>query len=264
MTAIRLIAALGSSFAAGPGIDPIVDIGAQRSSRNYAHQLAERLGARLVDRTVSGATTANIVDTPQATPDGREFAPQLEGVPADADVVTVTAGGNDLQFAGALLHTAWTRHDPTSPLLDLMGAQFPHGIPAPTDTTIAAATAGLVRIVEESRRRASNARIVLVDYLSVLGDDTARSGSTPFTDSEIAELLPIQEAIAQAFADAAAATGADLLRASALSARHALGSSEPWVQPFHTDLLATGGSFHPDLAGMTAIAAALEELLGAG
>lgn len=256
-----LLAALGSSFAAGPGIDPIVDAGAQRSGHNYAHQLAERLGARLVDRTVSGATTANILDTPQVTMEGRELAPQLEGVPADADVVTVTAGGNDLQFAGALLHTAWTRHDPASPLLELMGAQFPHGIPAPIDATIAAAAEGLVRIVEETRRRAPDARVVLVDYLSVLGDDTATSEETPLGTSEIAELRAIQEAIALAFADAAAVTGADLLRASALSADHALGSSAPWVQPFHQDLLATGASFHPNRAGMTAIARALGELL---
>lgn len=261
MTSPRLLAALGSSFAAGPGIDPIVDAAAQRSGHNYAHQLAERLGARLVDRTVSGATTAHIVDTPQVTAEGRELAPQLEGVPADADVVTVTAGGNDLQFAGALLHTAWTRHDPASPLLELMGAQFPHGIPAPTHATISATTEGLVRIVEETRCRAPHARVVLVDYLSVLGEDTARSEGAPFSDSEIAELLTIQSAIVRAFADAAAATGADLLRASALSTGHALGSSEPWVQPFHPDLLATGGSFHPDRAGMTAIAGALEELL---
>ncbi|SLM98503.1 hypothetical protein FM103_04880 [Corynebacterium xerosis] len=66
---------------------------------------------------------------------------------------------------------------------------------------------------------------------------------------------------AHQLADAAAATGADLLRASALSADHALGSSAPWVQPFHQDLLATGASFHPNRAGMTAIARALGELL---
>lgn len=258
-----LLAALGSSFAAGPGIDPIVDHEAQRSAGNYAHQLAELLGARLVDRTVSGATTANIVDTPQVTMEGRELAPQLEGVPADADVVTVTAGGNDLQFAGAMLHTAWRRHDPASPLLDLLGAQFPHGIPAPTDAAVTAAAEGLVRIVEETRRRAPDARVVLVDYLTVLDEGTAASGTAPFTSAEITDLLAIQGAIARAFADAAESTGADLLRASALSTGHALGASEPWVQPFHADPLRTGASFHPDRAGMTAIARALEELLRA-
>jgi hypothetical protein len=59
---VHLIAALGSSFAAGPGIDPIVDVGAMRSGSNYAHLLAKATDARLVDLTVSGATTSNILD----------------------------------------------------------------------------------------------------------------------------------------------------------------------------------------------------------
>lgn len=47
MSSFRLIAALGSSFAAGPGIEPIEDAQAMRSSNNYAHQLARRLNAQL-------------------------------------------------------------------------------------------------------------------------------------------------------------------------------------------------------------------------
>jgi lysophospholipase L1-like esterase len=112
----QLIAALGSSFAAGPGIEPIADPTAVRSERNYAHQLAERLGARLVDLTVSGATTANILDTPQQMVSGHVYPPQIDGVPADADVVTITAGGNDLQFAGAMLYAASLRLEPQSPM----------------------------------------------------------------------------------------------------------------------------------------------------
>jgi hypothetical protein len=61
----RHVAALGSSFAAGPGIPPIVDRFALRSGRNYAHVLADRLGERLTDLTVSGATTTNILERPQ-------------------------------------------------------------------------------------------------------------------------------------------------------------------------------------------------------
>ena len=61
----RVIAALGSSFAAGPTIEPMADVDAMRSTRNYPHLLAAALGAHLVDLTVSGATTANILRTPQ-------------------------------------------------------------------------------------------------------------------------------------------------------------------------------------------------------
>jgi hypothetical protein len=95
MPTYQLIAAVGSSFAAGPGIEPIVEVAAMRSGKNYAHLLAGRLGARLVDLAVSGATTANIVDTPQQMAGGQAFPPQIDGVPADADIVTIMAGGND-------------------------------------------------------------------------------------------------------------------------------------------------------------------------
>ena len=62
---VRHLAALGSSFAAGPGIEPFADKRAWRSSPNYAHLLADRLGCDLTDLTVSGATTATILERPQ-------------------------------------------------------------------------------------------------------------------------------------------------------------------------------------------------------
>src|SRR5438067_9178958 len=81
MNGYRHVVALGSSFAAGPGIRPIADRAAGRSERNYAHLLAERLGAGLTDLTVSGATTATILEQSQRTLRHR-FPPQLSGVPA--------------------------------------------------------------------------------------------------------------------------------------------------------------------------------------
>jgi lysophospholipase L1-like esterase len=261
MSSYQLVAAVGSSFAAGPGIEPVANAGAMRSERNYAHQLADRLGAKLVDLTVSGATTATIVDTPQQVAANLTFPPQLDGLPSDADVVTITAGGNDLQFAPALLYVAWLRLEPESPMVNMLGAMFPNGIPAPTDESVALATAGLVRVVETARAKAPGARVVLVDYLTVL--DEASIASTPFTPEELDQFLVIQAAIKKAFADAASTTGADLITASSLSTEHAIGSAEPWVQPFYQVMEKTGGSFHPNEAGMTAIAAELERVLTA-
>ncbi|KAK4972937.1 hypothetical protein LTR42_006231 [Elasticomyces elasticus] len=59
--------ALGSSFAAGPGIEPIINKAAMRSGRNHAHRLAEKLDAELTNLTASGATLLNVLDTPQQT-----------------------------------------------------------------------------------------------------------------------------------------------------------------------------------------------------
>lgn len=259
MSTYKVIAALGSSFAAGPGIVPVVDQGAMRSGMNYAHQLAGRFGAELVDLTVSGATTANVIDTPQDTGTGSPTAPQLDGVPENADVVTITAGGNDLQFAGAMLYVAWQRLEPSSPMASVLGGMFSGGIPEPTTADIERATEGLVRVIEGARARAPRCRAVLVDYLTVL--DQGSLDHTPFTAEELEQFLTIQSAIGIVFADAAARTGAELARASALSQGHALGSAEPWVQPFHQDMTRTAGSFHPNKAGMTAIAVELERML---
>ena len=97
--------ALGSSFAAGPGLEPVDDRAARRSSRNYPHLVAEALGSQLVDATVSGATTSTILDTPQRS-GLRKFPPQIDAVHPDADLVTVTAAGNDIGYIGSILGRA--------------------------------------------------------------------------------------------------------------------------------------------------------------
>jgi hypothetical protein len=94
--------ALGSSYAAGPGIAPVANARALRSGRNYAHQVAERLSLELIDVTCSGATTANILTRPQRTFAG-VMRPQIEAVAADAGLVTITAGGNDIAYVGSLI-----------------------------------------------------------------------------------------------------------------------------------------------------------------
>jgi lysophospholipase L1-like esterase len=272
MLTYKTIAAVGSSFAAGPGIEPLVEAVAMRSGKNYAHQLAERLGARLVDLTVSGATTANVVDTPQQMAGGQVYPPQLDGVPADADVVTITVGGNDLRFAGSMLYTASVRLEPQSPIAEMLKPTFPGGIPFPADDVVERATAGLVRVVEQARAKAPAARILLVDYLTVLNEGSGPA--TPFSDAELRLFLLIQAATARVFKDAASRAKPELILASSLSAGHALGSPEPWVQPFvpftaqagaspQQAMIRTGSAFHPNEAGMAAIARELERVLSA-
>lgn len=260
MGGIRKIVALGSSFAAGPGIEPVADEHAMRSTRNYAHLLAAHLGADLTDLSVSGATTATILRTPQVTAAGVEYPPQILGVPTDADLITLTAGGNDLEFAGSMLYAAWSRAQPEGPMATLLGAGFGSGIPEPTDQSIASMGQGLTDIVTAARERAPHARIVLVDYLTVI-DERPLPPQWPFSPEDTRTFRRIQEAIARGYAFAAERSGGDLLRASALSVGHGLGSADPWVFDFQPSIEATGSSFHPNLVGMSAIADALGGLL---
>lgn len=261
MTPPVLYAALGSSFAAGPGIPPIIDVDAGRSGRNYPRLLAEALGAELVDLSVSGATTATILDEPQVAMTGARFAPQIEGVPAAADLVTITAGGNDLRFAGSLLFTAWNRVAPGGPLARMLEAEYGTGIPAPMPDDVDRTASGLVRVVERVRRKAPRARVVLVDYLTVIGVGTGPGPGIPFEQAEIDAFRDIQQALETAYRTAAERSGAELVAVSRVSREHALGSVDPWVQPFLPDLATTGASFHPNADGMAAVAVEVEKAL---
>ena len=145
--------------------------------------------------------------------------------------------------------------------MPLLAAMAPDGIPRLAEARIEDATRGLVRIVEGARAKAPSARILLVDYLHVL--DRSSSSATPFSDEEVDQFLVVQSAIDQIFRDAGARSGAEVILASSLSAGHALGSPEPWVQSFKADLMETAGSFHPNESGMRAIAVELERVLGA-
>ncbi|MGI8451271.1 MAG: GDSL-type esterase/lipase family protein, partial [Streptosporangiaceae bacterium] len=88
--------AMGSSFAAGPGI-PVRAPGsprrAGRSASNYAHVVARALGLDLHDVTYSGATTSDIL-----RPSAAGRAAQLDAVTPATRLVTLTAGGNDVGY----------------------------------------------------------------------------------------------------------------------------------------------------------------------
>jgi hypothetical protein len=107
--------ALGSSFAAGPRLRPRSPGSprrAMRSSVNYAHLLAERLGLHLTDASWSAETAAQIADGGLGRP------AQLEAVTADTRLVTLTCGGNDVGYIPRLTLGGLPR-----PLQQLMGVR---------------------------------------------------------------------------------------------------------------------------------------------
>lgn len=257
---VRHLAALGSSFASGPGIEPFADKRAWRSSRNYAHLLAGRLGCDLTDLTVAGATTATILERPQRLL-WHTFPPQLSQLPRDADLVTVTAGGNDLSYISsmiALSYRAWLSQRPLTRVLAPVLAR--HGVPAVTRSTLDQTTSNLVAIVAAITRQAPGARVVLVDYLTVLDADTPTSPDAPFSAAIRDALRAVAGGLADAFAGAARLSGADLVAMSRLSEGHGIGSAHPWVNPFIPQQ--PTASFHPTVEGMNAVADAVIEHLG--
>lgn len=144
----------------------------------------------------------------------------------------------------------------------MMTQQFPDGIPAPTQAAVEAMAQGLADIVHEVRSRTVDARVDLVDYLTVVADGTSTERDWPFSAEQTASFLAIQDAIADGYRRAADHTEADLFRASELSREHGVGSAEPWVFGFQPTLQTTAWSFHPNDQGMAAVATALVDFVG--
>lgn len=247
--------AMGSSFAAGPGIpsyyeDPSAPCA--RSTGNYAHQLASRKGLALTDVSCSGATTAHLTGPRDAIP------PQLDALTPDTRLVTITIGGNDLSYIGRLTAAS------CAGLAEQTGAPGKCSpIPlAPDEERYAALTRQMDLIAKEVRRRAPSARLVFVDYLAIL-PETGGCAGTPLGAEEADADREIASVLAAITARAAADNGADLLKASELSAQHDACSSDPWINGYpRPEAPVAGALYHPNAKGMTAIADALVKLLG--
>ncbi|GAB3830908.1 GDSL-type esterase/lipase family protein [Kribbella italica] len=246
--------ALGSSFAAGPGIAPVLDKAAGRSGRNYPHLVAERLGLDLVDVTYSGATTAHLLTDRQD-----DAAPQIDAVGPDTALVTVTAGGNDLEYIGAFIRGSLmnTLAKPAT----ILGRRVANRIRARVsylrdDSAYDAAAGQLAELVREIRDRAPSARVLLVDYLAVVGPATRPRLDVPLNEEQLPSIALMADRLAAAFATAAEKSGAELVAVSGLSKQHAVGSAEPWTTGFTLRPPALGGfvPYHPTEAGMTAVA----------
>ncbi|MEU2126958.1 SGNH/GDSL hydrolase family protein [Streptomyces sp. NPDC018352] len=96
--------ALGDSMASGPLIPDITGpVACGRSTHNYPHELAARLGASLTDVTCSGASSKHMTEKQSLSlldiPMG-SAPPQFDALRADTDLVTLTIGGNDAGLVG--------------------------------------------------------------------------------------------------------------------------------------------------------------------
>lgn len=256
------IAALGSSFAAGPSIPPQTNAAARRSGANYPSLLAKALGdsTELTDLSASGATLLNVLSEPQqcllAT-----LPPQIDGLPADVDIVTITAGGNDLGYSAGMIGDAamLTVEDK-----ELLGVML-EGMGLKKEGVVGAVDANevrerFVRIIDAVRQKAPKARIFLVEYLAVFGEESKEAGDQPLGVEKVEGYRKMAGELSRAYREAAKKRdGVEVVNVAEMSDGHALGSREPWMTGFTVEGLMRGGApYHPNAAGHRAVA---EELV---
>lgn len=258
--------AMGSSFAAGPGLKPRADGSPRRAGRsaaNYAHLIAQRLGLDLTDVTYSGATTGDVL---QARADG--WPAQVDAVTAGTTLVTITCGGNDIGYLPRLTLASLPRPLPALPPVRRRVDSYAD--PRLTDERFDALRENLAAIAAEVRRRAPGCRLVFVDYLTIVPPNPAGSapvGGAPAIPTgalpaDVAEWgRQVSRRLAEVTQTAAADAGCDYAPASAASAGHHAWAAVPWTRRFHLSLRG-GAPYHPNAAGMSAVADLVQSILG--
>lgn len=240
--------AMGSSFAAGPGIAPRAPASprrAGRSSGNYAHLVARALGLDLQDVTYSGATTSDIL-----RPSAGGQPAQLDAVTPDTRLVTITAGGNDVGYLPRLTLASLPWPLRALPRVRARVAGF--GDPDATDERFAQLEGNLAMIGRQLGDRAPGCRVLFVDYLTILPPQGDGRGGPP--PAEVAEWgRAIAARLATTTQAAAEAADCEYVAVSAVSASHHAWSASPWTRRFHLSLRG-GAPYHPDAAGMAAVA----------
>jgi len=245
--------AMGSSYAAGPGITGRAADSpwfCARSADNYAHQLARLRKLSLVDVSCSGAQTGNVLSR------GQLLQPaQLEALRPETGLVTLTIGGNDIEYARSLMsYGCGQRSRWIWKVADRLGGCKP-APQARVEAGLKTLPQRFDRIAAEVRRRSPQARLVLLTYQTVLppAGSCAALGMSP---AQAGQMRALAASLADLTRQAAARNGALLFDAAAATAGHDVCAAEPWM-------LGQGAPvpMHPNLAGMTALAQGLNRML---
>ena len=234
--------AMGSSYAAGYGIQPQAPgAGAcGRSELDYPHLVAASLHLELDDVSCGGAVTANALDTPQGS-----APPQIDAVTAKTRLVTMTIGGNDVNYVGTAIecgHSACVK-TANAAETDAFDA-LPHSL---TD------------LIQAVRAKAPSVTIILVTYVRLVPPtDCPALHYTPAATRLVASMGARLQSV---FVTVAKDEHVRLVDPYAVGAAHgpcAKGANK-WV----AGLVATNGfEYHPTVAGHQEMAHLVEQTLG--
>ena len=231
--------ALGSSFAAGSGI-PVQTGVCGRSESNYPNLVAADLELKLVDVSCAGATTANVLDTPQG-----DTPPQINAVTADTKLVTVTAGGNDIGYSVAAISCG------TETVCTLDSAKL--------ETDLAAAKTSLTSVLTQVKQKAPGATVVLVTYPRVVPEGVCPALS--FAPEEAAVVRTMGERLEQLFVEVGADTGVVVVDPYAAEGDHTVCAEDPANRWTDGVAATVGFPYHPNATGHVAMAKLVSEAL---
>jgi lysophospholipase L1-like esterase len=239
--------ALGDSYVAAPLV-PVTDVanGCFRSSNNYPSIVAEKLGARLEDRSCGGARTSDF---------GRsqfpDVPPQLTAIKRGVELVTIGIGGNDESVFGKLVDRCpeLKARDPQgAPCEQFMGSSGKDVLLTALDRTGTKVTA----LVREVRERLPEAQVLVVGYPQIVAPGHM-CAQLPLARGDYAYAEKVNLALTEMLRNAARATGATYVDVWSASQGHDICSADAWVNGSVNDDKAAA-RYHPFAKEQAAVA----------
>lgn len=254
-TDIGTYVSLGDSYSSGVGLVPVTDEVCNRSSLNYPSLIAEKFGFdQFVDATCAGASSEDLFAS-QTTAKGSNL-PQLDQVPADADLVTIGLGLNDNGLSVALLVPCLEVNGQVSSTCDLYLKQ-PNSV---FDAAIATMEGGVKADLDDIREKAPKARIVLVGYPRLLPDDATCPQEVPVVEAAAVRIRYSLNKVNEAMKSAARKARVDFVDMYTASEGHDACSEDRWVNGQNIEL-GKALAYHPFAAYHEAVAEKIATLL---
>lgn len=239
-------AALGSSFAAGPGIPNQLG-GCGRSDHNYSHLVAEALDLDLTLAACNGATIDHVADTPQG-----DNPLQIEAVTRDTKLITVTMGGNDIRYTSSTFACSG------KPASERCTANLDQ---AAINAAIEGLPAKLDRMYDNLKAKAPDATIVLVAYPRVFPEDAVNCSELDLSPEDTRFLADMGEKLEAAFVASTATGKAMIADPYVRAAGHGpCSSGERWING--ATIASTGTRYHPTAEAHQEMARLVLEVLG--
>ncbi|MDR7082675.1 lysophospholipase L1-like esterase [Arthrobacter ginsengisoli] len=234
--------ALGDSFAAGQGAGPYRDDVCYRSENAYSELAAGAKAIKLVTNAAcSGRTTQDVVNS------------QLRQLNNTTELVTITAGGNNLGFGDIITNCGAALRDPVAagPACQTASAAAAAKI---ASGQLAGEVASMIQSVQAA---APNAKIVVTGY-PYLYDPVPLDPTNPMS-AFIYQATDLTNGLNWSIAQAVLATDTDTTDVQFVDVRAAfaghgiLSTDDPWING------ATGSpdGFHPNAKGYLAYYTAL-------
>lgn len=222
--------ALGDSYAAGQGAGSYLDSVCLRSAYSYPADAVEKKAVRLaINAACQGSTTEIVVAT------------QLERLNKGIAVVTITAGGNNLDTTGLLAVCT------VDQIACLQGLQARSIALAEAATGSGPLYQGLATMIREVEAKAPDARVYVTGYPLLF--------HAPAPGSLQETVNGLTQGLNAAIAGAAAAEGATYVDVSGVFLGHGIGSADPWIN--YNPFAPGPDDFHPNAAGYRGYYAAL-------